>query len=149
MIKGVGVNGAYNIPYSRKLSREKTLVNWWKSEICGEDFRGLFGVTSNVWVWPSIFTEKTFMDRPKTLKFAKVFSLESFPLYGICYMSNQNTRWPSKLLLISHCSHPCMFQLLYYTMDSGCTFHTHTYYLLDSVSYTHLLSMLDIIKSVH
>ena len=42
---------------------------------------GLFGATTNVWVWPSIFTEKTFTDRPKTSKF--IFSLESFPLYGI------------------------------------------------------------------
>ena len=29
------------------------------------------------------FTEKTFMNWLQTAKFAKVFSLESFPLYGI------------------------------------------------------------------
>ena len=29
------------------------------------------------------FAEKTFADRHKTVKFAKLFSLESFPLYGI------------------------------------------------------------------
>ena len=27
--------------------------------------------------------EKTFADSPKTTKFTKIFSLESFPLYGI------------------------------------------------------------------
>ena len=30
------------------------------------------------------FTEKTFANSHKTAKFAKVFSLESFPLYGMC-----------------------------------------------------------------
>ena len=41
-----------------------------------------------MWVWPSIFAEKTFTDRPKTSKFVKVLSLESFSLYGKClYLS--------------------------------------------------------------
>ena len=35
---------------------------------------------------PSLQTimEKTFAERHKTVKFVKVFSLESFPLYSIC-----------------------------------------------------------------
>jgi len=32
---------------------------------------------------PPNFMEKTFADSHKTAKFVKVFSLESFPLYGI------------------------------------------------------------------
>ena len=32
---------------------------------------------------PHNFVEKTFVDGSQTLKFAKVFSLKSFPLYGI------------------------------------------------------------------
>ena len=32
---------------------------------------------------PSNFAEKTFANSHKTSKFVKVFSLESFPLYGI------------------------------------------------------------------
>ena len=32
---------------------------------------------------PSTIVEKSFADRHKTVKFAKVFSLESLPLYGI------------------------------------------------------------------
>ena len=69
------------IPYSGKLSREKTFANWrfsrrklsWIARLCrtkgrhalkfrGENFRA---------------------NSHKTAKFAKVFSLESFPLYGI------------------------------------------------------------------
>ena len=38
--------------------------------------------TNNLGVWPSIFTEKTFVDRPKTSKVMKFFSLGGFPLYG-------------------------------------------------------------------
>ena len=34
-----------------------------------------------------IFVEKTFMDRLETSKFMKVFSLESFPLYGSTCLS--------------------------------------------------------------
>ena len=33
---------------------------------------------------PPIFVDKTFANSDKTAKFTKVFSLESFPLYGIC-----------------------------------------------------------------
>ena len=32
------------------------------------------------------FAEKTFMYRPKTSKFVKVFSLKSFPVYGSCFV---------------------------------------------------------------
>ena len=51
-------------------------MNWWRIRNLQ---RKLLWIAS-VWVWPPIFTEKTFVDGPK-LKFAKVFSLESFPLY--------------------------------------------------------------------
>ena len=47
-----------NIPYSGKLSQEKTFANWW------------------------IFAEKTFANSHKTLKSTKVFSLESSQLYS-------------------------------------------------------------------
>ena len=36
------------------------------------------------------FEEKTFMDGPKTMKFVNVFSLESFPLYGIYSRRHKN-----------------------------------------------------------
>ena len=70
------------IPYSGKLSREKTFVNGGKQEIRGKVFRGSLGATNYKWVRPSIFMEKTFADSLKITKFVKVFSLESFPLYG-------------------------------------------------------------------
>ena len=34
---------------------------------------------------PPNFTVKTFANSCKILKFTEVFSLKSFPLYGICY----------------------------------------------------------------
>ena len=37
--------------------------------------------------------EKTFADSPKILKFAKVFSLESFPLYGTCIEGSPSTSY--------------------------------------------------------
>ena len=36
---------------------------------------------------PLNFTEKTSANSHKTSKFAQVFSLESFPLYGMCFLS--------------------------------------------------------------
>ena len=70
------------IPHSGNLSREKTFENLWKMGFQGENFRGLLSRT--VYIPPSLQTivDKTFTDRHKTAKFAKVFSLESFPLYG-------------------------------------------------------------------
>ena len=50
----------------------------------GENYRGLLvfaGAPKDA--TPSNFAEKTFANSHKTAKFAKVFSLESFPLYGI------------------------------------------------------------------
>ena len=51
----------------------------------GENFHGLltFAVTKDV--TPQNFTEKTFTNNHKTVKFTKVFSLERFTLYGISY----------------------------------------------------------------
>ena len=51
------------IPYSRNISREKTFANWY-------------------------FIEKNRISRHKRAKFAKVFSLESFTLYGTKYIES-------------------------------------------------------------
>ena len=50
---------------------------------CGENFRGLLAFAVPTDAMPPNFTEKTFANSHKTVKFVKVFSLESFPLYGI------------------------------------------------------------------
>ena len=55
-----------------------------------EDFRGLLVSAMPKDAMPPNFTEKTFANRQKTAKFAKVFSLESFPLYG---MSRDEDGW--------------------------------------------------------
>ena len=47
------------------------------------NFRGLFARTAFCPLSLQTIAEKTFADRHKTAKFTKVFSLESFPLYGI------------------------------------------------------------------
>ena len=64
--------------YSRKLSRIGEKYNF-----CGENFRRLLASAAPKDATPPNFAEKTFANRHKTVKFAKVFSLESFPLYGI------------------------------------------------------------------
>ena len=46
-----------------------------------EKFPGSLGATNYDWVWPLIFTAKNFTYIRKTMKFAKVLSFESFPLY--------------------------------------------------------------------
>ena len=59
---------------SRKLSRAKTFANW--------RFRGLLAFTVPKNATPPNIVKKTFTNSHKTAKFAKVFSLESFLLYG-------------------------------------------------------------------
>ena len=54
-----------------------------KLGFCGENFRGLLACTAHCQLSLQTIIEKTFADRYKTAIFAKVFSLESFPLYSI------------------------------------------------------------------
>ena len=52
----------------------------------GENFRELLACAAPKDATPPNFTEKTFVNSHKTVKFAKVFFLKRFPLYGsICY----------------------------------------------------------------
>ena len=75
------VSPCTHIPYSGKLSREKTFTDWWKYDFRGENFSGLLAFAAPKDAMPPNFTEKTFANSHKTVKSAKVFSLESFPLY--------------------------------------------------------------------
>ena len=68
------------VPYSRKLSREKTFANWWKIQ-----FSRIAHFCSAKDAMPPNFAEKTFAC------FAKVFSLESFPLYGTVFIYRSET----------------------------------------------------------
>ena len=77
------------IPYNGKLSREKTFVNWWN--FCKENFCGLLCFAMPKDASLSNFMEKTFANCNKTAKFAKVFSLKSFPLYGITLLLYNTT----------------------------------------------------------
>ena len=83
------VQKVMELPYSGKLSREKTFANWWKIRFCGENFHGLLAFPVPRDATPPNFAEKTFANSLKTAKFAKVFSLESFPLYGIMNVHTQ------------------------------------------------------------
>ena len=72
------------IPYSGKLSMEKTFVNGGKLEIRGENFRGSLRYSLIMNGCGRRFSRvKTFADSRKTTKFVKVFSLESSPLYSM------------------------------------------------------------------
>ena len=49
---------------------------------CGENFCGFLAFAVPKDTTPPIFAVKNFVNSHKTAKFGKVFSLESFPLYG-------------------------------------------------------------------
>ena len=62
----------------------ETLVNWWIfAEKTFADCSLVLPLVLLEDATPSNFAKKTFANSHKTSKFAKVFSLESFPLYGI------------------------------------------------------------------
>ena len=66
-----------------------------KLKVRRENFRGLL-VLPYKWSLPTKFTEKTFADDSETVKHAKVFSLKSFPLYGMlpfCYYTYLTPCW--------------------------------------------------------
>ena len=81
------------------------------------DFRGLLAFAMPKDTTPPNFVEKTFTDNHKTAKFAKVFSLESFPLYGsICGCAGMLDA------LLSHCMCAVIrtvHTLLYYSYNCG------------------------------
>ena len=56
-----------------------------------ENFRGLLVCAAPKDAMPPNFTEKTFANSHKTGKFAKVFSLESFPLYTVVVVRMPST----------------------------------------------------------
>jgi len=62
----------------RKLSRIGE-----KYDFHGENFSQIARFATRKDAIPPNFAEKTFANSHKTVKFTKVFSLESFPLYGI------------------------------------------------------------------
>ena len=65
------------IPYSGKLLREKTFMNWWKIQ-----FSQIACSCRAKDTTPPNSAELTCTNSHKTAKFAKVFSFESFLLYG-------------------------------------------------------------------
>ena len=68
------------LSYSGKLSREKTFARISeKYDFCGENFHRLLTFAVPKDTPPQNFAEKMFTNSHKTVKFAKVFSLESFP----------------------------------------------------------------------
>ena len=69
--------------------REKTFANiiGEKYDFRRENFRRLFTFAMPKDATPPNFAEKTFENSHKSAKFAKVFFLESFLLYGIWYPS--------------------------------------------------------------
>ena len=82
----------HQLPYTRKLSREKRFTNWWRIRNSRRKLLWIASATNYmyVWVWPP------FADGPKTSKFAKVFSLESFLLYGILLLIKSEPRKQNK-----------------------------------------------------
>ena len=70
------------VPYSGKLSREKTFAFRYKTRILWRKLLWIAPVPIIMQVRAQNFVEKTLTDGSETAKNAmKVFSLESFPLY--------------------------------------------------------------------
>jgi len=87
-----------HIPYSGKLLREKTFMNWWKIRYSRRKLSWIARLCHSKERHIPNFVEKTFTNGHKTRKFVKVFSLESFPLYGIVrdtrsLTASSNTRY--------------------------------------------------------
>ena len=85
------------LPYSGKLSREKTFANWWKYDFRGENFRGLLAFAVPKDATPQISWRKLSRIATKPQNSWKVFSRESFPLYG-------NNWWCQVECLLHSCS---------------------------------------------
>ena len=74
-----------------------------KYDFHGEKFRGLLAFAVPKDTTTPNFVEKTFANSHKTAKFAKVFYLESFPLYGI-HMCGISSLWQTSGQFVYACS---------------------------------------------
>ena len=97
------------VPYSGKLPREKTFANWWKIRVSWRKLSRIARLCCTKDDMPSNFAEKTFANSHKNVKFAKVFSLESFLLYGIY---EQETHWGHSEEIIFFCHSSFSFYIL-------------------------------------
>ena len=59
-------------------------MNWWKIRLLLRNFRRLLVFAVPKGTTPPNFAEKIFVNSHKTVKVTKVFSLQSFPPYGLC-----------------------------------------------------------------
>ena len=90
------LNIVATLEHSKKLSREKTFTRFGRNKIFTEKtfvektFTDCSLVSLPKDAIPPNFAEKTFTNSCKTSKFAKVFSLGSFPLYGSSYTKLNN-----------------------------------------------------------
>ena len=82
---GDSMECGFLVPYSGKLSREKTFMNWWKIRFSQTKLLRIVRLCRAKEFHAPNFREKTFANSHKTAKFAKVFSFKSFLLYGICF----------------------------------------------------------------
>ena len=87
------------VPYSGKLLREKTFANWWKIHFSQRKRSRIAPFSCANGCHAPKFREITFTNSHKTTKFAKVFSLESFPLYGMLVTYGTPTLLRTLLLL--------------------------------------------------
>ena len=71
------------IPYSGKLSREKTFANFEVREPSAKVFSTKFWGMPPTYVWFQAIRESFLREILTSYGSAKVFSLESLPLYGI------------------------------------------------------------------
>jgi len=71
-----------DIPYSGKLSREKTFANFVVLWLFMKVFSAKFGCVAPLVLQKRAIRESFLSENCSFHQFAKVFSLESFPLYG-------------------------------------------------------------------
>ena len=94
------------LPHTRKLSREKTFTNWWKIWF---SWRKLLRIVPFCWAngrHAPKYRRENFTNSHKTVKFAQVFFLEGFQLYGAnMHAENTNMQYAYKICMRTKCSH--------------------------------------------
>ena len=84
------VSTGWTTVYSGELSREKTFANFAVFWLCGNVFSAKFGAWHSLARHKQAIREHLLRKNCIFHKSAKVFSLESFPLYGISHLVSTN-----------------------------------------------------------
>ena len=115
------------VPYSGNLSREKTFTNFTVLWLFAKVFSAKFGARHPLAQQNQAIGKSFLCENQIFHQFTKVFSLESFPLYGILYLHTK-----TKHIFFRMCT-VYMYKIIAAAVNNGVDLWVSTFYTVELV----------------